>query len=55
MHPRSRDPRRGQAINPLVSYMPLMKLIRSGIITGLLVTFIATILIYPKLPDKLGA
>ena len=41
----------GQPINPYCSYMPVMKLIRFGIIAGLLVTFIITIAMYPSMPD----
>jgi uncharacterized membrane protein len=41
----------GQPINPYFSYMPVMKLIRLGIIAGLLVTFIITIAMYPSMPD----
>jgi uncharacterized membrane protein len=40
-----------QFINPYSPYMPVMKLIRLGIIAGLLVTFIITIALYPTLPD----
>ncbi len=46
-----RDPQKEQSINPAVSYMPLMKLVRFGIMVGLFFTFIATILIYPFMPD----
>jgi len=41
----------GQPINPYFSYIPVMKLIRLGIIAGLLVTFIITIAMYPSMPD----
>ena len=46
-----RDPQKEQSINLAVSYMPLMKLVRFGIMVGLFFTFIATILIYPFMPD----